>query len=655
MRMRSAGELYFRLRQESANLRLHFAPPGLASTAHASLSLPDANAVAESLRSSAYARQIGVLAEQISAGRLPILGLIVDFDGQWRRDPVHHIESAPDYFRRIPYLDPGAVGDHKIIWEFNRHQHWVLLAQACRLTGRTEFLKTIEAQFDSWVSQNPYLRGINWTSALEAAFRTMSWIWVYHLVGDRMSDGWRGRFLEQLYRHGCYLEHNFSVYFSPNTHLLGEAVALHALGVLFPKFPRAARWRRQGGTWVERELIAQIRDDGSHFEQSSYYHLYTLDMALTWFLLEGQPRRLRVRIERMAEFLLALMGPSGTLPFLGDDDGGRWFHPYGERDKFGRATLATCAVVFDRGWPCNEEDLAEQAAWWVGISTATSRPSGESKSHLFADAGIAVFCAGDVQVIAKAGPLGAGSGGHSHADALSIVARNGEEEIFIDPGTFTYVGDRESRTWFRQTAAHSTVSIDGVGQATTAGPFRWTDPATVEVLKWASTAEHDFLDAMCRYRGLTHRRLFLMLRAIGVLLVVDDLSGTPGSHLVEQFWHLGIDPVPLGENAWGIGTRTVLAMAPGSSVELEKGWRSPVFGVKEEAPVVRVRRQCEFPVRLAAAIDFSGSVQPCSLKFDGELVFESAHVRVVADLEGPKYSIEEKPLKVPGDALPGIS
>ena len=409
------------------------------------------------------------------------------------------------------------------------------------------------------------------------------------------------------------------------------------------------------GARVERELIAQVRDDGSHFEQSSYYHLYTLDMALTWFLLEGRPQRLRVRIERMAEYLHALMGPSRTLPFLGDDDGGRWFHPYGARDKFGRATLATCAVVFDRGWPCNGEDLAEQAAWWVGVSTATSRPSGESKSQLFADAGIAVFRAGDVQVIAKAGPLGAGSGGHSHADALSILARNGDEEILIDPGTFTYVGDRESRTWFRQTAAHSTVSIDGVGQATTAGPFRWTDPATVEVLKWSSTAEYDFLDAMCRYRGLTHRRLILMLRACGVLLVVDDISGTPELHVVEQFWHLGIDPVPVGELAWRIGTHTVFAIAPGGNVQLEKGWRSPVFGVKEEAPVLRVRRQCEFPVRLAAAFDFSGRTQPCSLKFDGELVFESAHVRVVADLEGPKYSIEEKPLKVPGDALPGVS
>src|ERR1700722_14887826 len=656
MRMRSAGELYFRLRQERANLRLYLAPPTLAATAHAALSLPDADVVAESLRGSSYARHLEILAGQIAGGQLPILGFTIDFDGQWRRDPVHHIESAPDYFRRIPYLDPAAVGDHKIIWEFNRHQHWVLLAQACRLTGRTEFLKTIEAQFDSWVSQNPYLRGINWTSALEVAFRTMSWIWVYHLVGERMSDGWRGRFLEELYRHGRYLEHNFSVYFSPNTHLLGEAVALHALGVLFPKFPRAARWRRQGGARVERELIAQVRDDGSHFEQSSYYHVYTLDMALTWFLLEGRPQRLRVRIERMAEYLHALLGTSRTLPFLGDDAGGRWFHPYGARDKFGRATLATWAVLFDRAdWSCSSEDLAEQSAWWLGISTATSRRNVESKSHLFADSGIAVFSAGDVQVVAKAGLLGAGSGRHSHADALSIVARNGDDEILIDPGTFTYVGDRESRTWFRQTAAHSTVCIDGAGQATTAGPFRWSDSATVEILKWSSTAEHDFLDAMCRYRGLTHRRLLLMLRAVGVLLVVDDISGTPGSHVIEQFWHLAIDPVPVGKLAWRIGTRTVLAIAPGSDVELEKGWRSPVFGVKEEAPVLRVHRQCELPVKFAAAIDFLGGDQPASLKFDGELVFESARVRVVADLEGPRYSIEEKPFKVPGDALPGIS
>ena len=126
-------------------------------------------------------------------------------------------------------------------------------------------------------------------------------------------------------------------------------------------------------------------------------------------------------------------------------------------------------------------------------------------------------------------------------------------------------------------------------------------------------------------------------------------------HLVEQFWHLGIDPVRLGEHAWRIGARTVLTIAAGSDVELETGWRSPAFGVKQEAPVLRVRRQSEFPIRLAAAIDFSGRAQPSSMSIDRELVFQSAQFRVVADLDGPTYSIEENPLEVPGDALPRVS
>ena len=66
-----------------------------------------------------------------------------------------------------------------------------------------------------------------------------------------MPDALRARFLTALNRHGRYLELNLSVYFSPNTHLLGEAVALHALGVLFPSFPRAARWAETGGRIVE--------------------------------------------------------------------------------------------------------------------------------------------------------------------------------------------------------------------------------------------------------------------------------------------------------------------------------------------------------------------------------------------------------------------
>ncbi len=162
----------------------------------------------------------------------------------WRRDYRHGKESGTAYFRRIPYLDFAAVGDHKFIWELNRHQHLVLLAQAYLLTKDERYSREIFREIDSWIEQNPFQRGINWTSALEVAFRALSWIWVYHFVGSEMSDRFRRNFLTALYRHGRHLYENLSVYFSPNTHLLGEAVALHALGALFPNFKGSDRLAR---------------------------------------------------------------------------------------------------------------------------------------------------------------------------------------------------------------------------------------------------------------------------------------------------------------------------------------------------------------------------------------------------------------------------
>src|SRR5262249_15564773 len=137
-------------------------------------------------------------------------------------------------------------------------------------------------QIDSWLEANPYLRGINWASALEVAFRALSWGWFWQLASDEMPETARKRFLNSLYQHGRYLENNLSVYFSPNTHLLGEAVALHALGTWFPEWPRAQRWREKGGCVVEEAMRRQVRNDGSHFEQSVYYQVYALDFFLLY-------------------------------------------------------------------------------------------------------------------------------------------------------------------------------------------------------------------------------------------------------------------------------------------------------------------------------------------------------------------------------------
>src|SRR5579864_8653154 len=424
--MRTLNEIGFRLRQEVSNLFLLARPPRLPekSSTPAVRGFPAISVPSMS--------EITRLAEKIRSHRFPLFDQELDFGSpiHWRRDAISGRETPPEYFRRIHYLDPEVAGDHKIIWELSRHQHLVVLAQAGDEASWQELLSELE----SWLSQNPFQRGINWASALEVAFRAISWIQIYQSAGMRMTQEFRRRFLQNLYFHGRHLEVNLSIYFSPNTHLLGEAVALHALGALFPDFPGAARWVKTGRRWVSNEYVRQVHRDGSHFEQSSYYHVYALDMFLFHAGLAGASMEERAILCRMTDFLEALLGPNGELPFLGDDDGGRWFYPYGPRALFARETLRAANAFLGRA-------------------------SNQRGSKLFEDAGIAVMESGDRHILIDAGPFGPGSAGHSHSDTLSMVVRSGREWLLIDPGTFTYAGDPAGRAFFRGTSAHNTVRV----------------------------------------------------------------------------------------------------------------------------------------------------------------------------------------------------
>src|SRR5271166_2049684 len=425
--MRTFRELTFRIRQQAANALLAFSSPNLNLAVDTPLELlPNPAVVADALRETEYARELIKTANEIVQGRVPIFDKVIDYGPAiaWRRDPHRGVETPAKYFGRIPYLDFTAAGDHKLIWEINRHQHLVLLAQACVITGRDEYCETIFRQLEHWWAENPCQCGINWTSALEVGVRAGSWIWIWHLVGAKMPTAFRQRFLAQLYRHGLHLEYNLSIYFSPNTHLLGEAVALHAIGRLFPAFPRANRWRSLGHELVRSHMDTCVRYDGSYFEQSTYYHVYALDMFAFHAMLDDVSESYRDGLSRMAEFLASILSDSGELPFLGDDDGGRFFSPFGPRARFARATLATSSLLAGKPFfPYNEHDLAEIALWWLGPERCQSACGGalELRSRVFQDSGIVVMRSGRIRALFDAGSFGPGSGGHSHSDTLSLV------------------------------------------------------------------------------------------------------------------------------------------------------------------------------------------------------------------------------------------
>ena len=587
--MRSAAEIRFRLGQEAVNLRSWVSPPELPRDFVEPPSplpgLPDPASVIDLLWGSAFAQEVESIAEHALQGRYVLLGTLQEcgISPAWRRDIVSGKASGTPYFRRVPYLNGAVVGDHKVIWELNRHQYLMAMAQAWRFTKRREFLDGIEALLASWYAANPPWRGINWCSALEIAFRAWSWIWIWHIAGADLSVPARRDLLQALYRHGCYLEHNLSYYFAPNTHLLGEAVVLDALGRLFPEFPRFAYWRDLGTAVTRRQLESQVRDDGSHFEQSTYYHVYALDMFLAHYAIAREPAP--EKLVRMGEFLHALLGPQREIAFLGDDDGGRFFHAYGPGSQFGRATLATCGVMLARAdWSRTAADLHPQAAWWLGESalreTGWGAPPG---SAFFPGTGLWIVTRGDLHLIADGGPFGPAGAGHSHSDALSLVLRIGQEEILIDSGTFTYLGDPVARDRFRSSAAHNTVRTGGLDQATAVKPFRWVDKAQVRVIDRGE----DFLEAECVARDFTHRRRFEL--GTEDLVIIDNVTGPAP---IEQFWHFGVNAKLISPGIYRVGSSVELSIPTGAEARLETegefSWRSREYGQREAATVLRV-------------------------------------------------------------------
>jgi hypothetical protein len=610
--VRSAAEIAFRLRQETQNVRLWLRPPSHNCIPCVPLpGLPDPDAVASRLRGTAHATEVIGIASEILEGRIPLFGQVLETGEEidWRRDWMHGKSTGLAYFRRIPYLDFERAGDHKVVWELNRHQHLVLLAQAWRLSGDKRYPAAIERHMQSWLVANPFQRGINWTSALEVAFRALSWIWTWHLAGDAIGRETATRWIGSLYQHGLHIENNLSIYFSPNTHLLGEAVVLHALGVLFPNFTKSQRWRTRGAELVREQMKRQVRADGSHFEQSTYYHVYALDLFLLFALLEPAESEFRERLWRMAEFLGAVMGESRRLPELGDSDGGRMFHPYGDRATFGRASLALAACVCGNttSWRWDPCDVPEMAAWYLGADTLDRVPApvANRESRLFTDSGVAVMSSGDVQVLVDAGPFGAGSGGHSHSDTLSVIVRRGSADLLRDAGTFQYMGRDGWRDWFRGSAAHNTVRVDEVDQATPRGPFAWMEPPVVKVNEWQTADRLDYLDAVCRFRlgagECAHRRRVAFFKP-HLVAILDSVDGGAGTHLVEQFWHSSV--------------HASLHVMP-EAVEEEggkNGWFSPVYGTRLPAPVIRVSRTGTFPIQLAAVLDLDpGAGEPGAL------------------------------------------
>lgn len=604
-------------------------------------------------------------ADKICRHEFSFLGIEVKYkedDIPWTKDPVS-LKEWPMKFYTDVNIYGRDIGDVKHVWELNRHQFFIDLGKAYWLSGDEGYAKKFFALITSWIDNNPYKIGVNWTSALEVAVRGISWLWAYNfcLHSHLLTPETNLKILKSLYQHAQYIKGHLSIFSSPYNHLVGELSALFMIGTVFPDFKEAKTWREESWNMLECEVEKQFHQDGGIVEQATFYQHFTLGFYLMSALLRKMngscvSDKVWLYIEKAIEFSMYMIRPDGLIPMIGDVDNARSVYIENPQMWDFCAFLSTGAVLFNRDdMKKVVEELSsykgfhEDSLWLLGIDAMKKYQEikgihPEVTSKVLDSSGYCIMRGNwgkDSNYLCfDCGEIAAGlfqdstpSAAHGHADILSFELSAFGYPMIIDPGFYTYNGDEHLHYYFRQTRAHNTIVVDGQSQAKEAGKLSWSNVPECRLEKWIANKGFDLaIGSHDGYKPVIHKRavLFKKNEALAMLpeywIIHDFLEGY-GEHLIESYLHL-VPDVKIGieektivvQHPEGIGL-VIQSIANMLTLDVDVidtgnipdgGWLAPGYGSLMRALILRYHGIVRLPCEITTVIyPFKGNLPPC--------------------------------------------
>lgn len=461
-------------------------------------------------------------------------------------------------------------GGQDMLWLYNLHYFDDLNAEEAE--ARADWHR---AWINRWIDENPPASGVGW-DPYPTSLRIVNWVkWM--LAGHSPPP----RLLHSLAMQARSLAGRIEFHLLGN-HLFVNAKALLFAGLFFDG-SEAETWRRRASELLLRELDEQVLADGGHFERSPMYHALILEDVLDVLNLttafgcdpDELTRRCRRKAEQMLDFLRAIIHPDGELSFFNDT-------------ALAIAPAPTALFAY---------------AARLGLVVAPAQPLALIEKP---DSGYWVFGDENSRAIVDAGPIGPDYlPGHAHCDTLSYELSVGDRRVIVNSGVYTYQG--VERHWFRSTAAHNTLRIDGEEQHEIWGQFRVARRGRVVDVHTSGTGTAIALSAAhTGYRRLpgnpTHRRT---IRHQDSVWTIEDRIEGGGTHRVESYVHLHPEVIVVEASDRAVVCRTgdvMLRIETEGVISCEDTYYSPTFGARDKNQTLVLRKNGQLPLILSYTI-----------------------------------------------------
>lgn len=410
-----------------------------------------------------------------------------DYKNKWNAGfQTENVWPVNDYSAEISISQRNDIGDIRTNWELNRHYQFSALAKSYYCTKDAEYLKELKNLFYDWNDRNLFLHGVEWASAMELAIRVNSWLYTYAFL---FKAGIDDDLLTQL-EHGIFIMTDYIMkhrarYSSANNHLIVEMYAVALIGIVADYAP----WRDEALKILTEEIHKQNHKDGVNKEMSLHYQCFVMEAyGLLWLVLSKNnmkiPESWRSYISAMTEFVADSTDDFGTTIEFGDRDEGRILDLDGKKENYYQYVLNLMGCLLDHRYT--------DSVWHETLEWVIPEPKKGGKERYIPglvcsrkEGGYTFLRSKDRRVLIGIdhAELGYGSiAAHGHADALSFQVYMDGLPILIDSGTFNYHVTKADRDYFRSTAAHNTVIIDGKNQSEIKGPFLWGRKARARLL-----------------------------------------------------------------------------------------------------------------------------------------------------------------------------